>query len=153
MKEIQLTQGKVTQVDDEDFWWLSQYKWVASCERGRCYAVRKDLGGSGRNIRMHREIMKTPKHLDCDHIDHDCLNNQKSNLRNCTRSENMQNSSKSTPKGVHWNRKRQYYQSSIRHNGENIHLGCFSTAEEAAAAYSFAAKVLFGEFANPINKD
>jgi hypothetical protein len=29
-KEIELTQGKVALVDDEDFEWLSQWKWQAS---------------------------------------------------------------------------------------------------------------------------
>jgi hypothetical protein len=29
MKEIPLTQGKAAIVDDEDYGWLSQYKWHA----------------------------------------------------------------------------------------------------------------------------
>lgn len=31
MKEIKLTQDKIAIVDDEDFEWLSGYKWYAAC--------------------------------------------------------------------------------------------------------------------------
>jgi hypothetical protein len=42
MKEIQLTQGKVALVDDDDFDYLSQWKWYAHkpSTRDIYYAVR-----------------------------------------------------------------------------------------------------------------
>ncbi len=35
----------------------------------------------------------------------------------------------------------------IKHNGKQIHLGCFESELDAAAAYDVRSKVLFGEFA------
>lgn len=63
MIEIQLTQGKVTQVDDE-FAFLEQYKWFAhkttSTANFRYYAIRKiSLNGVQSAIHMHRVIMES----------------------------------------------------------------------------------------------
>ena len=40
MREIQLTQGKVALVDDEDFDALAAHKWHAQKDECRIYAVR-----------------------------------------------------------------------------------------------------------------
>lgn len=90
MKEIQLTQGKVALVDDEDYDFLMQWKWHAHKDyysEDVYYAGRRDYscGGNGKSVQMHRVIMKTPINLCVDHIDHNTLNNQKNNLRNCSR--------------------------------------------------------------------
>ena len=56
------------------------------------YAYRSEGGRKSRKmIYLHREISKTPKGMDCDHIDHDTLNCQEYNLRNLTRSQNNMN--------------------------------------------------------------
>lgn len=67
MKEIILTKGKVALVSDEDFAFLSQWKWSASLEsRGtKWYAIRwsqKSEHGNDKRfkIRMHRVIMEQP---------------------------------------------------------------------------------------------
>jgi hypothetical protein len=94
MKEIQLTQGQVALVDDEDYEYLSQWKWYARWNKSTqsYYAVR--TVGTKPNqvtVRMHRFIMNTLIGMDCDHKDHDTLNNQKHNLRNATKSQNSVN--------------------------------------------------------------
>lgn len=101
MPEIQLTKGKVAQVDPVDFERVNAFKWCASLEsRGtKYYAIRWEPSESGkrRKIRMHRFIMDLPPgSLDCDlvvdHLDHDSLNNSRSNLEVITQEENMRRS-------------------------------------------------------------
>lgn len=51
-----------------------------------------------RTKRLHRLIMKTPKELVVDHINHNGLDNRRANLRNCTSSENQKNRRLAVPK-------------------------------------------------------
>lgn len=60
----------------------------------------------------------------------------------------MQHNNKSGFKGVCRHKKNNNFVASIGVDNKNIHLGCFSTAEEAHAAYCEAATKLFGAFAN-----
>ena len=99
MKEIILSQGFTAKVSDEDFDFLSQWKWSASLEsRGtKWYAIRwsqKSEHGEGKRykIRMHRVIMGLPPKDDSvivDHDDDDGLNNQRGNLNVMTQPQNM----------------------------------------------------------------
>lgn len=150
-KRIGLTQGKFALVDDDDYEWLMQWKWHYS---NTGYAVRNSpyVNGKRKTISMHREIMKTPDYMDTDHRDLKRLNNQRYNLRVCTRSQNCQNkfrSSKNTSgyKGVVWHKKLEKWQAQIQRTKKNTHLGYFDTPEEAAYAYDVAARKRFGEFA------
>lgn len=80
---------------------------------------------------------------DIDHADRDKLNNRISNLRDCTRAENLQNlplrsNSTSGFTGVSLCRQTQKWRAKIRIDGEQIHLGRFDTPEEASNAYRIA---------------
>jgi hypothetical protein len=151
MKQIPLTQGKVALIDDEDFEFLSSLKWYATKTDKHYYAYRgahhrKDV------MIMHRVIMNCPSGLVVDHIDGNTLNNQKINLRICSRSQNSMNKnvdidSGSGFKGVSWSKGDGKWRARIRLNGKSIWLGNFCSADEAARAYDNAAKKLFGEFA------
>jgi hypothetical protein len=102
MKEIQLSKGKVALVSDQDYEFLSQWKWCASNEsRGtKWYAIRwsrKSEHGEGKpyKIRMHRVLMGLPPKDDSvvvDHKDRNGLNNQRENLEMITQVENMHRS-------------------------------------------------------------
>jgi len=85
MKIIKLTKEKFTLLDDEDFDEINKFKWQAT-KTG--YATRNT---KGKTIRIHRLVMNAPKGMMVDHIDHNTLNNQKSNLRICTHTQNQQN--------------------------------------------------------------
>jgi hypothetical protein len=84
-------------VDDEDFEYLNQFKWSIHKTKKNMYASRTIYLGGGRKnqknkkFSMHREIMQTPVGMDCDHTFHNTLDNRKSQLRNCTRTQNLQN--------------------------------------------------------------
>jgi len=146
MKEIQLTQGKVALVDDEDFEYLSQWKWYAYKSNSTFYVEREYIGKA---IKMHRLLMNTPNGMLVDHIDHNGLNNQKSNLRNCTHGQNMQNRrpyGKSKYKGVIFSQNR--FRAQITLGKRNLYLGRYKSEIEAAKAYDEVAKKHYGEFAN-----
>jgi len=151
MKEIRLTQNKVALVDDEDFDYLNQFKWYALKSRNTFYAQRtKVINGKECTLKMHRVIMQTPNNLEVDYIDHNGLNCQKSNMRNCTFAENRRNRCAwgfSKYLGVTKIKKNKYI-ARIRTNGKLIHLGCFDSEKDAAYAYDLMANELFGQFAN-----
>lgn len=154
MKEIELTQGKVALVDDEDYEWLSQWKWQYHKDRNREYACRRVSGESSTRIWMHREILNLNDDLDIvpDHIDHNGLNNTKYNLRISTKHKNIFNQRKknrddntSEYKGVSF--RNGDYIARIRKNNELFHLGTFSNEIACANCYNYHAKELFGEYA------
>ena len=113
--------------------------------------------GEMSNKRIHRLVAEAfilnLTDLPCvDHKDRNSLNNHLSNLRWCTRKENLQNRSKqkntsSVFKGVCFNKTRNKWTAHIRYNGLLIHLGCYVDESEAARAYDRKASELFGIFA------
>jgi hypothetical protein len=146
-KIIPLTRGKETIVDDEDFEWLSQWKWIY-LNSGDGYAVRYS---GGKSILMHREIMKADDGTEVDHRFGNTLINQKYNLRICTHKDNMHNRKISKDntsgfKGVSLRQSSRWY-AHIRVNGKTRHLGSYLNKINAAHAYDEAAKKYFGEFA------
>lgn len=149
MKEIQLSRGKITLVDDDMFEWLNQWKW--SCVKGLNteYAARMN---NRQYIYMHCEILQPPEGMFTDHRDRNGRNNQKNNLRLCTKPQNGINHPKnknntSGYKGVYWNKYHQKWAAQIGVNLKIKHLGYFGDIEDAALAYDKAATELFGEFA------
>ena len=77
-------------VDYDDYNRLKRFCWRLRKSNACWYAVRrKKIDGKTIEIKMHREIMDTPEGMDCHHIDHDSLNNQKYNLWNLTPKEHQ----------------------------------------------------------------
>lgn len=148
MKEITLKGGSIAYVDDKDFEYLSKFKW---CVSNRYASGTKD----GKSFKMHREILKdelTSNKLYVDHIDHNPLNNQRSNLRVCTNSQNQANRIKterktSSFKGVSWHNGANKWHARIYYNSRPLSLGLFNSEISAAIAYDEKALELFGEFA------
>ena len=154
MAEVALRNGGVALVDDEDFARVSQWVWSAQpihkmpgalCARG---SVRDALGRVA-PVSMHRFILDAPNGLTVDHIDHDCLNNRRSNLRLATVGENNRNRrtrrGASGFRGVIWDQQR--WCAAIYHEGRRINIGRFANLEDAARARDKRARELHGEFA------
>jgi hypothetical protein len=131
----------------------SSLSWHAAKNRNFFYA---NTIVNGWAITLHRLIIDAPKDKIVDHIDRDTLNNTACNLRLCTHSGNMANTTsrvgKSRFKGVRQDhRGGQRWTAQIQRtvNGKNLHrhLGTFANEEDAARAYDAAALERFGEFA------
>jgi hypothetical protein len=160
MKYIELTQGQVARVSDEDYEWLAKYKWHARWDsHAYTFYAGKHLGkgaSSPRNIvTMHSFIMGARTGERIDHIDHNGLHNERENLRRCTCAQNAQNHMKhrvgvgSKYKGVSRCMETSVnpWRAQIYLGGKNRHLGVFADEESAARAYDTAARLHFGEFA------
>jgi hypothetical protein len=144
-------------VDDEDFPSLSQWVWYPKYDpkSNTLYAVRieKDADGRSHTKQMHREILSAGDGFDVDHRDGKGLNNQRSNLRVCTRQQNTWNSGKymkgtSIYKGVSFCKRTGYFSARICLDGKVVRLGLFRDENSAGEAYNLAASKLFGEFAH-----
>jgi len=139
----------ITIIDTEDLEKISNknVKFYAYKEKKNdtFYAVacpRSEINKSGFTmVQLHRIIMETPKGLVVDHINHNPLDNRKSNLRNVSIIKNSQNrkgsqkDSKSGIRGVHFNQKINKWIAQITVNKEKKYLGCYKdikTAERVA---------------------
>lgn len=151
-KYIKLKNGDETIVDDEDFEMLNSHKW--SKMTYPVTYIKCDILKRYKTMFMHNIIMPTIKGFQVDHIDRNPLNNQKSNLRICTKYQNALNKglsklSKTGYKGVCFKKDCQKFQARICFNKKRISLGYFDTAELAFQAYKEASKKFHGEFASP----
>lgn len=100
-----------------------------------------NIEGKQQNRPIHRLValafLPNPENKsDIDHIDRDSTNNNLSNLRWATRTENNLNTkvrsdNVSGHKGVYWVENRQKYRAEVCINKKNIHIGCYNTLEEA----------------------
>lgn len=151
MREIPLTQGKTALVDDGDFDLVSRFKWQAAKAPRTWYAHRVEYGGKRKKTEsMHRLILDAPLGMLVDHINGNGLDNRRDNLRLATKGQNNYNTrlrrdNATGYKGVKRNCLR--WVARIRIDRRLIHLGSFSTKEDAARAYDSAARRHFGEFA------
>lgn len=144
---IPLTQGQSAIVDDQDFEFLSQWKWYAHKRPCTFYAERtQTVCGKKVKFWMHRLIMATPDGMFVDHIDGNGLNNTRANLRNVTHKQNMVNRSlwrdgtTTGHRGVYLDKRDGAIFSSITIDGKSIYLGRFASIEAAANAYQLARK-------------
>lgn len=132
----------------EILWRASRYK----SRIGKCATRRQSLGYlqvrlDGKFYYAHRLAWlivhgEWPSE-EIDHINGDRADNRICNLRQCTRSENLQNtplSPRNTTgfRGVYFSRAKGRYCAQIQVRGKNIKLGYFSDPEKASEAYKAA---------------
>lgn len=138
-------------IDLDDVDKVKNIKWHRSdLQRSTYYCLSNDPEWK----RIHRLIMGvTDKNIVVDHINHNGLDNRKSNLRICTSGQNTCNcltskNNKSGHKGVYWSKERKKWCAQISINNKTKGLGRYDTIEEAIEARKKAAKEYYGEFAN-----
>lgn len=156
MKEIQLTQGKIAIVDDEDYERLIQYNWYAHKNRYTFYAARHTyIDGKVRPdkpiIRMHREIMNlsTGDKQQVDHRDQNGLHNWRNNLRIASPHINKLNQklridNTSGYRGVSWHKHTKKWYSTVTINKKQKVIGYFPDKILAAKAYDKEAIKYYG---------
>lgn len=82
---------------------------------------------------------KIPEGMEIDHINHDRSDNRIENLRLASRLENSKNTSllkrnKSGRVGVCWRKKEKKWHATIYDKGKSVHLGLFSSIDDAIMA-------------------
>lgn len=153
MRTIELTQGQVAKVSDHRFDELNIYQWHAWWNKSTksFYAVRnvKKEDGKRTIVYMHRQINNTPDGFDCDHKDHDTLNNQDYNLRKATRSQNNMNSRLRPDNELKEKcicKNHSSFMVQINKNGKKVFCKTYKTLEDAIIARDEAVKKHYGEF-------
>ncbi len=153
-RKIPLTQGKFAIVDPEDFEMLNKFKWL-SHKCGRAYYAFRHVNVPNKQtiVLMHRQLISSPPDKSVDHINHNGLDNRKTNLRIVSRMQNQwnmrkrQTKSTSRYKGVHFLKRDKKWCAKMWHNGKHISIGSFGDEESAARAYDAKAKELCGQYA------
>lgn len=157
-------------VDRCDLPLVKSYNWLLNKKHyGYVYVYRyvRMENGTYRHLRMPHHILGRPEIGKVwDHKNGNTLDNRRSNLRQITQRQNMQNSrvrhikdrpikpKSSRYKGVSYSlvHKKDHltkpWRSRIRVNGVLIGLGWFDNEKDAAIAYNSAAEKYFGEFAS-----
>lgn len=149
MKQIPVGNELTALVDDKDYDLVAAYRWYPFHSGQNTYA-QANTGGH-RNVLMHVLIAGKRR----DHKDGNGLNNQRSNLRDATCSQNAANSRKRTGtqsryKGVTYQAagcsRDKRWKAYITKDGQRISKN-FATEEEAARWRDQKAVELFGEYA------
>ncbi len=153
-REIPLSRGKVTLVDDADYEELEAHRWLANGphSNGKFYAVRYErVGGSRATIYMHRQIMQPGVGRVVDHINGDPLDNRRANLRISSQAFNTVNRdgvlSATGYRGVFIDWGRRCFIAALSIEGLHVNIGRCASAREAAEAYDAAARERHGQFA------
>jgi hypothetical protein len=148
MKEIPLTQGKASIVDDEDSEIVERHKWFALRGGHTFYGARgvRRQDGVWTTESMHRVILARKigrplvKGEMCDHVSGDGLDNRRENLRLATNAQNHRNlhrrrsHTSSKYLGVTWCKRDENWEAQIMINQKNINLGRYPTELTAAMA-------------------
>jgi len=147
---VPLTQNKFAIIDLNDIDKVKNHYWRTHKGPYTYYAMTSQGLDS---IGLHRIIMELPleeKKFVVDHKDFNGLNNRKSNLRICSKLQNLMNkkslkNSTSHYKGVSLYQDK--WSANIGYNNKTYNLGLFDNEIDAAVVYDKKAKELYGEFA------
>lgn len=142
---IPVTKGVHTIISTEDFEQVAARRWKCWTKKGYSAVCESKANGGA----LHRLIMNPTDGLWVDHINHDTLDNRRSNLRLCNKKQSGHNTrarkGSSRYKGV--SKYGNSWRVTIRDNGKVKEIGRYADEHEAARHYNEAAKKYYGEFA------
>jgi hypothetical protein len=137
MIELGGKKGGYAIISYEDYDLVNKYNWHKN-KRG--YA--RGICGDDKKLQsMHRFIMKTPEDMVVDHINHNCIDNRRFNLRNVSNLINSSNRQKSKNKksskykGISYKIGQNKFQATTTFNNKHIHIGVYKTENDALTAY------------------
>jgi hypothetical protein len=143
--ELELTQGCVTLIDDEDADLVSAHKWyplyVPSRDKYMVIRNRKMVNYERSGTRyLHTFLLPVKDGYSVDHINRDPLDNRRSNLRVANKQQQQLNTGprRNSPipyKGVSYKKTNSNYVAQMYAHGRNIHIGSFDSPTDAALAY------------------
>ena len=145
--------GRFALVDAADYELVSAYRWnLFETDRGdgrRPSGPYAHTSVRGKQLFMHKLITGYAR---TDHINHDGLDNRRSNLREATVAQNCYNrrlrsDARSAYKGITWVPRNNRWIARITVDGKVRHLGTFRSEIAAALAYDDAAMKLHGKYA------
>jgi hypothetical protein len=143
MREITLTKGQTSIVDDEDFERLNQYSWHAQWNSTlkAFYASRRVVvNGRGTAQSLHRFILglEPGDKRTGDHLNHNTLDNRKYNLVIATHRENNRNRKNKSKYGycISYSaaHRSKPFKVSMWLGDKNTYIGRYATHEEAERA-------------------
>ena len=128
-------------IDANDIDKIKEYSWHEDGGYAKAHT------GGNAHLKMHRVIMDAPKGMFVDHINHNCLDNRKSNLRVVTpRQNSMNRKPKSEHHGVTWHKQINKWRAQISVDGKKTGLGCYADIEDAIEARKNAEIKYYGEY-------
>jgi hypothetical protein len=125
LKQIKLSDGNITIVDDDVYDWANKIRWN---NNGLNYVV---TGRGNTKKYLHRMITECPPEKVVDHINMNTFDNRRENLRIVTRSINNRNN---LGKGYHFHKQTQKWCAQLKRDGKKIYIGLFVTEQEAKEA-------------------
>jgi hypothetical protein len=124
-------------IDEEDYEDAAQFRWHLISGN---YVARRRSTAEGRGTELlHRRIMRPQPHELVDHINHNPLDNRRSNLRIATKSLNGQNRNParligaSGVRGVSWDKANRKWKVFMSIEGRRLHGGRFQNLDDAEA--------------------
>lgn len=149
--QIKLSNGAIALVSPRDASRVQGYVWHQS-DKGYVVANVKQPDGTYRQVRLHRLLLNAMPDVEVDHCNRDKLDNQRGNLREATRSEQLRNTKKrrdntSGYRGVWFNKQSGCFRAEVTVLGKHLSLGNYRSARKAAEAYDAFASRFFGSFA------
>lgn len=147
MQQIQLTQGKIAILDDEDYARLKHFKWFYRGERNGgpgycCRHGKRPIDPTG-TVYLHRAVINPEPGLEVIFLNHDRLDCRKANLRAVTvevsrQHHRMRRDCKTGAKGVIYNGETDTWSAYLYRSGIAHRVGTYGTREQAESAYQQA---------------
>jgi len=141
-------------IDTDDYEIVKDYTWWIGAKGYAVTDVRQ--GDRYKRILMHRLIMEPRANMEIDHINHNKIDNRRSNLRECTTKENVRyartrSDNISGVTGVGFTKRENRWRARIFVDGKEKGLGYYKNKEDAIKARLKAEKKYFGEYAYQAN--